>query len=86
MDGELESKIYVFADKLNSGFKEKLPRYIEIHGLEKEHQSFNSGGSILKIAPSTALPESTALKNTHCIKTYASEEGLLKLYGSMMNQ
>ena len=55
MDGELEYKIDVIADKLNSGFKEKLPRDIEIHGLEKEHQSFNSGGSILKIAPSTAL-------------------------------
>ena len=86
MDRELESKIDVIADKLNSGFKEKLPRDIEIHGLEKEHQSFNSGGSILKIAPSTDLHIQPALKNTHCIKTYASEEGLLKLYGSMMNQ
>ena len=30
-----ESKIDVIADKLNSGFKEKLPRDIEINGLEK---------------------------------------------------
>ena len=46
MDGGLESKIDVIADKLNSGFKEKLPRDIEINGLEKENQSFNSGKSI----------------------------------------
>ena len=66
MDGGLESKIDVITGKLNSGFKEKLPRDIAIHGLEKEHQSFNSGGSILKIAPSTALHIQPALKNTHC--------------------
>ena len=58
-DGGFKPNIDVIADTLNSGFKdenkEKLPRDIEINGLEKEHQSFNSGGSILKIAPSTAL-------------------------------
>ena len=49
-DGGFKPKIDVIADTLNSGFKdenkEKLPRDIEINGLEKENQSFNSGESI----------------------------------------
>ena len=76
MDKELESNIDVIADKFNTGFKENYTDDIEIHGLDKETQSFDSGESILKIAPTTALPESTALKNTHSIKTLSSEEAL----------
>ena len=45
-DGGFKPNIDVIADTLNSGFKEQLPRDIEINGLEKENQSFNSGESI----------------------------------------
>ena len=65
MDKELESNIDVLADKFNLGFKENYTDDIEIHGSDKETQSFYSGESILKITPTTALPESTALKNMH---------------------
>ena len=74
MDKELESNIDVLADKFNTGLKENYTDDIEIHGLDKETQSFDSGESILKITPTTALPESTALKNMHNIKTLSSEE------------
>ena len=73
MDKDLESNIDVLADKFNLGFKENYTDDIEIHGLDKETQSFDSGESILKIAPTTALPESTALENTHSKDT--REEG-----------
>ena len=75
MDKELESNIDVLADKFNLGFKENYTDDIEIHGSDKETQSFDSGKRILKITPTTALPESTALKNMHNIKTLSSEEG-----------